>query len=372
MSSALLSTDNELANWRALARRWRLVSRVAEGVALTSHAADFERRFVEAIGDELLMRSVCAGFIADIGCPAEVRALAECAAHDEDPRALGDGAYFLPFAHDGRVDGGVVLRLQSPEVLDVDLMRSLAPHVKSAASRMRFVRTSAELAVARERLMALVVHDLKNPLGVVRLNLHLLREAADVTGEESDTLDDAIAATDQMLAMLLDLLDVGRAESGVLPCKRVVADLAGTVRATAELMRATVEKKAALVLRVPGGAVQALHDPALIQRVLQNLLANASRFVPQHGGIVVDLRAIDDMLELSVSNNGPPMAPDVLHHLFDKYGQLTEGQGYANRGLGLYLCRLVVERHNGTIAAENLPKTGVCFTLRLPRALPRQ
>lgn len=352
------------------AHRWRMASRVAELVAMATDAEDFERRLLLAIGDDLPIRSVTFGFVDDPACPVEVRALVEqCGALNAAAHASTDGAHFLPFCDERRVDGGLVLHLEhaaslAEEVVDRDLLDCLLPHVQNAASRLRFLRTNRELAVARERLTALVVHDLKNPLTVVQTSLHMLRESV-ATGEDAEILGDALASTDQMLAMLLDLLDVSRAETGALPCKRVVGDLAETVRAVSESMRVTIETKP-LTLRVHGPErVEALFDPLLIRRVLQNLLANASRFALSH--VDVELRERDDLLEIAVSNNGPAIPPDVLRHLFDKYGQLTEGQTYANRGLGLYLCRLVVERHEGTIQAVNLPDTGVCFTLRLPR-----
>ncbi len=354
------------------AHRWRMASRVAELVAMANDDADFERRLLLAIGDDLPIRSLSCGFVADPSCPVEVRELVERARSGATQHASTQRAHFIPFSDDRCVDGGLVLHLESPgslaeEVVDSDLFDCLVPHVQNAASRLRFLRANRELAVARERLLALVVHDLKNPLTVVHTSLHMLSESV-AAGENAELLTDAMTATDQMLAMLLDLLDVSRAEAGALPCKRVVADLAATVRATAESMRITIEKRPlALLLRGPA-SVEGFFDPLLIRRVLQNLLANASRFAQSH--VDVEVREHDDLLEIAVSNNGPAIPPDVLQHLFDKYGQLTEGQGYANRGLGLYLCRLVVERHDGTITAQNLPETGVCFTLRLPRSLP--
>jgi signal transduction histidine kinase len=356
------------------AHRWRLASRVAELVSMADDPTDFERRLLAAIGDDLPIRSVSCGFVADASCPIEVRELVEraiAAKVEPAPHEHTDGAHFVPFSDERCVDGGVVLHLEhaaslAAEVVDNDLLDALVPHVRNAASRLRFLRSNAELTIARERLTALVVHDLKNPLTVVQTSLHMLRESV-APGDDSEILADALTSTDQMLRMLLDLLDVSRAEAGALPCKRVVADLAATVRTTAESMRSTIEQKpVTLQLRGPA-RVDALFDPQLIQRVLQNLLANASRYALS--SVDVEITDGSDLIEIAVSNNGPPIPPDVLQHLFDKYGQHTEGQSYANRGLGLYLCRLVVERHQGSIRAVNLPETGVCFTLRLPRPI---
>ncbi len=226
----------------------------------------------------------------------------------------------------------------------------------------------AALDVARRRLTGLLLHDLKNPLGVVRLNLqHLEHELEEDPRELRSAARDALTACAQMQHMLLDMLDVGMAEDGQLPFSPAPGDLGAVVSGTAWGHRPVVEARGArLVVDVPDGLPRVAFDPALVTRVLQNLLGNASRYVGPLGVVEVAARAADAGVVVTVGNDGPRVPPHVQARLFDKFGQVAEGQTTSNRGLGLYLCRLVAERHGGAIAVRDRDGGGVCFDLTLP------
>jgi len=103
-----------------------------------------------------------------------------------------------------------------------------------------------------------------------------------------------------------------------------------------------------------------------MRRVLENLLNNAFRYVSSRGSIDVAIEPEGAWAVLRIANDGPTIKPEVKRHLFDKYGVVHEGQSGQNRGLGLYLCRLVVDGHGGTIAVGDRAGGGVEFQIRLP------
>ncbi|OGQ13634.1 MAG: hypothetical protein A2138_23545 [Deltaproteobacteria bacterium RBG_16_71_12] len=107
-------------------------------------------------------------------------------------------------------------------------------------------------------------------------------------------------------------------------------------------------------------------DPSLVMRVVQNLLGNAARYVGRRGVVEVAVRAVDDACVVTVGNDGPAIPKDQQATLFDQFGQVTDGQTVGNRGLGLYFCRLVAERHRGTITVRDRDGGGVCFDVALP------
>lgn len=226
----------------------------------------------------------------------------------------------------------------------------------------------AALEVARRRLTGLLVHDLKNPLGVVRLNLqHLERELEDDPRELRPAARDALTACEQIQHMLLDMLDVGLAEDDQLPFAPAPGDLGAVVTRTAQGHRPVVESRGArLVVDMAADLPRVAFDPALVVRVLQNLLGNASRYVGPLGAVEVIVRAADARVTVTVGNDGPRIPARVQAHLFDKFGQVSDGQANGNRGLGLYFCRLVAERHGGTMGVRDREGSGVLFDLTLP------
>lgn len=232
-------------------------------------------------------------------------------------------------------------------------------------------RYQMELEVARRRLTGLLVHDLKSPLAAVRLNLLHLREECSGCErlELREAAEEGLQGVAQIQQMVLDLLDVGLAEDGRLPFAPAEHDLGAVVAGAATRARRMVEERGAELHVAVAGSLPPLRcDEGLVVRVLQNLLGNAARYVPRGGRVEVQLYAGADEVTLCVGNDGPRIAPEQHAHLFDKFGQVHEGQQAHNRGLGLYFCRLVAERHGGRIGVRDRESGGVCFELTLPLA----
>ena len=339
------------------ARRWRLVSGVAAGVGAARSLDEVARLLVDAVGGDLPIDLPRLCFDHDV--PA--------AATGGHVQALPNGAFTLPLGPDARRDGLLYIRPQrSLTDDDVTLLSALAPHLANAVARVRFAEAQRAIEMSRARLSQLIVHDLKNPLAAIKANLDYAQRQIE-GGEVRAAIDDSCAAAAQLQAMLLDFLDVARAEDGLLPYAPCLARLGPQLIVVGEGMRAVVQSGgAALVIDVAGPPVEVDYDAGLVVRVVQNLLSNAARFARSFVGL--RLHTEDGCAVVSISNDGAGIRPELRSQLFEKYGQVNADQGSANRGLGLYLCRLVADRHGGSIAAFDRAGGGACFELRLPLA----
>ncbi len=373
----------------AEARRWKLVSEVAGAVATCRGYESLQRSIQGLLQHDL---PIAGSSFVELEGEGRARALEVLAnrrvvAVTVDPDDHGSSPFaplvaaadfthaaVLPVSIIGVLQGIFVIGRRTPfsgeELL---LLAELAPHLANAVANVCSHLKAEELSHAKARLSMLLVHDLKNPLGVVKMNLDGLAEPETSPGDRLEMISDARSATDRVLGMVVDLLDIGLAEEGRLPLTRELVGVEEFVRAVigpyvtrARSAGVTLECHIEADLRVS-------LDPKLLRRVLENLLNNAFRYVARDGRIEVHVDHEGDRASFRVCNDGPPIAPEIHRHLFEKYGVVHKDQGDANRGLGLYLCRLVVDGHGGTIAVQNrVHDLGVCFDIRLPFAIDVQ
>jgi signal transduction histidine kinase len=225
-----------------------------------------------------------------------------------------------------------------------------------------------------ERLMAFVVHDLKNPVNAIDLHAQLLLRDASLSARARDSGERVRAEVKHLLRMILDLLDVAKSDEGKLVVRRAPIDLPALAADVA----------AAFELRARNGAVSIvtaieldppllLADIELVRRVLENLVENAVRHSPEGGTVRIGARRDGDGTVLTVADEGGGVPPELRERIFDPYVQvetadLTLTRG--GRGLGLAFCRLVVEAHGGSIGVDDGAPSGAVFRARLPDAAP--
>jgi signal transduction histidine kinase len=239
-------------------------------------------------------------------------------------------------------------------------------------------RRNAELLRAqrlRQDLAAFIVHDLKNPVNAAALRLKVLMRKPTLTPELRAGLELVHRECDALTRMVLDLLDVSRADDAALAVQRQPIDLVVLVETTIEAMRPRAEERAQrLVAASDAGPLEAAIDPALVGRVLQNLVDNSMKYAPEESAIEIGARAAEPgWIELRVADEGPGIPAGQRERIFDKYAQLErdlEQGGRTSRGLGLAFCRLAVEAHGGAIAVGERRPTGSVFSVRLPRGGP--
>ncbi len=232
--------------------------------------------------------------------------------------------------------------------------------------------SARELREKKRVLAALVVHDLRSPLSGVQGYLQLLREELIEDPAHSPTalsyLDDAVTLVGKALGLVATILDVDELEDGILRAQ------IAPVRIIELIERATAGNRAQFEVR--GLAIEIDVDPDMVvrldrdlfARVLENLIDNSARYSPRNGRCAIAVRRDDQGVEIAIGNNGPPVPATERERIFGRYFQVEarRAAARANRGLGLYFCKLAAEAHGGTIHVEQRGDLGAVFVVRLP------
>ena len=235
-------------------------------------------------------------------------------------------------------------------------------------------RMEHELRIAvktREDVLAVVSHDLRSPLQTVHLAVSMLQGQLPTDHRTRRYLEMIHRASLRMDTLIDDLLDTANIRAGrlVLETKREPLD-AVVIEAVDLQEPLAAEKGISLVRAASVEGIDVTCDRDRILQVFGNLIGNAIKFCRSGDVITIGAEPAGDLVRLSVANTGPAIAPDVLPYLFDPYWSGTEHASQGS-GLGLFICRGIVEGHGGTIWAESLPgETGVRFLFTLPIARP--
>lgn len=237
-----------------------------------------------------------------------------------------------------------------------------------------FDRLEASFEQVR-RFSADASHELKTPLALMRLNAERLRGRLAAGGADEAAVDELVEATGRMQTVIERLLFLARADGGVLPLVAKPVAVEEWVKAFAEDAAALVEDAGA---RFEVGACDAGElrgDAALLRQLLLNLVANAARVSPPDGTVTLAARRTEDGWRLVVADEGPGLPEEQLERVFGRFvryaatagGDRTEG-GVAGHGLGLAICRSIVQLHGGTIRAENRDeRSGLRVVVELPQ-----
>jgi signal transduction histidine kinase len=258
---------------------------------------------------------------------------------------------------------------------DLSLLEELAARLALAVERDRLwegeraARAAAQAAVLqRDEVLAIVAHDLRNPLGRILMSVMLLRKTMPA-GSDARPLDVVQRAIQSMDRLIRDLLDVSRLEAGGLPLDRsavaVDALLADLCEQFGELARS---KRVRLEWSAERGLPPVLADRARLAQATSNLLDNAIRLTPAGGAVSLRAASSRDLVEFAVADTGPGIAAEQLPHLFDRFWQGTrERRGSA--GLGLTIVKGIVEAHGGRVFVESTLGEGATFRFWIPVAV---
>src|SRR6185312_2605892 len=248
-------------------------------------------------------------------------------------------------------------------------LRGFAKVTRDMSDRKR-VEALEEAGQQTRDFLAMLAHELRNPLAPLRNAVSVLRNRA--TGDHMlEASRDMIARQVDHLARLVDdLLDVSRITTGKIGLQRERVDAAAIVSGAVESWRSMIDAKSqALELDFPREAIWINADPTRLSQVVQNLVNNAVKYTPVGGRIEVGLHREGESAVIRVEDNGIGIAPAFLPKVFDLFVQAnsalarTEG----GLGLGLALVRQIVEMHGGSVeAASEGEGRGARFTVRLP------
>ena len=239
--------------------------------------------------------------------------------------------------------------------------RGLLREVESA--RNELAERNAELSL-KKALAQSIVHDLKSPLAGILGNLELL--AVRASPELGTLIERSRAGAERMRKMILDLLDVERIEEGRLVPEVAQVDLVDVARMAVEEHDAQARTRRVEIRLAALGPVWASADPALVRRVLDNLLSNALAHSPAGSRIEVRIQDRPEGAEIAVSDEGPGVPEALREKVFEKYARVGQQGDATNRGLGLTFCRLAIEAHGGTIWVEAGSSGGARFCAVLP------
>ena len=225
---------------------------------------------------------------------------------------------------------------------------------------------------AKNRFLGMAAHDLRNPLASIRGIAEFLREGAvgPLTADQLELIETIHGASTSMLDMVNELLDVATIESGELKLNRGPHDLAELVsKSVAMINREAGKKGTQVVIEQSAGTVIAQIDLAKMKQVVDNLLSNGVKYSPP-GSTITAAVARDEAngtLSFAVRDQGPGIPENERDKLFKDFSRLSSQPtgGEKSTGLGLAICRKIVDAHQGTIVAENLPQGGCEFRVTL-------
>jgi signal transduction histidine kinase len=221
----------------------------------------------------------------------------------------------------------------------------------------------------RDRFLAILGHELRNPLGAILLSIQLL----DRQGETALPRERAVIFRQTRLLTRLvdDLLDVSRVTSGKIALHKRQVDLREIAeRCVQSLSVAASAQRTELVLADGGSGAIVLGDVVRLEQILSNLLTNALKYTPPGGQIRVHVEPNDDMVELRVADTGVGIDAPMLSRIFDLFTQADSSldRSKGGLGIGLTLVRSLVELHGGTVSASSAGRgEGSVFLVRLPR-----
>ena len=224
---------------------------------------------------------------------------------------------------------------------------------------------------AKNRFLGMAAHDLRNPLASIRGLAEFLRDGVvgPLTPDQLDLVKTIHSASQEMLLLVDELLDVSAIEAGELKLAPEATDLAEIVAKQVHLANIEAAKKQTKIVILPHERPPLRRlDPNKIRHVVDNLLSNAVKFSPPGSTINVEVAFLSGSLVFSVQDQGPGVTEGERDKLFKDFGRTSvrPTAGEKSTGLGLAICRKIVDAHHGTITAENLPGRGCIFRVILP------
>jgi signal transduction histidine kinase len=223
-------------------------------------------------------------------------------------------------------------------------------------------------------------HELRTPIttvkGYAQMLQRTMRRGALDEERLARSLDALVGVANRLTGLTSDLLDVGRLRTGQLALRREQADLAALVRSLAERFQTTLDDTHRLVLAAPAApcaACTAAVDVPRVEQVFDNLLDNAVKYSPEGGEVRIDVRPEGSGVAVSVRDSGIGLPPGAAEQIFEPFGRAANAteRNVPGMGLGLYVCRGIVEQHGGWIRAESPGDgQGTTITVWLPSAAP--
>jgi PAS domain S-box-containing protein len=237
----------------------------------------------------------------------------------------------------------------------------MAGRLGVGVASVRLTRETLQAIQAHKTLLAVVSHDLRNPLATIRLSAGLMKR-----GGDDHQAQIILRAADRMMGLIEDLLQAAVIEAGRFKVDVSRQDVVPILREALEAFAPlAADKSIRLELDVPDVVPPVLGDRQRVAQVLANLLGNAIKFVDEGGRVLVRAWGAGNEVRVAVSDNGPGIAQEQLARVFERYEHGKTGGGV---GLGLYIAKGIVEAHRGRIWVESQAGAGTTFYFAIPAA----
>ena len=280
-----------------------------------------------------------------------------------------------PLVHAGETVGSLALHFKEAAAVgaaDRTFTLLLAQAAATALHRARTYdaelakRQHAELvAQAREDVLGVVAHDLRNPLNLIQMTVELLIDEDLPVPRRNEMLDIALRGAKTMNRLIDDLLDSVRMQAGRLSLDVEEVSVGTIMRQAEETFRPLAERRHVhFETTVQDGAIVRA-DPARVSQIVGNLVGNAIKFTPEKGSVKLRATPQDKNVVFQVVDDGPGIPPDNMSHLFDTFWQARKSDR-RGVGLGLAIAKGLVEAHGGKIWVESTVDQGTTFSFSLP------
>jgi signal transduction histidine kinase len=280
----------------------------------------------------------------------------------------------LPLVRGDEVFGAMTLIEVDPNRSFTTDQRALADKFAALASttleNARLYGLAQSANRARDEILGIVSHDLRNPISAIGMCARVLDENAPESASERAALLGTIRESATWANRLIqDLLDVASIERGQLSLQTRAEDPAQIVLQALHMFEVEAEQHGiSLDAELPTNLPLVKADGARVVQVLGNLLRNAIKFTPQGGRITVSARRDDDRLAFSVHDTGPGISEDNQSRVFDRFWHSPDGARARGTGLGLSIAKGIVEAHGGRIRVDSGLGEGSTFAFTLPLA----
>ncbi|MFN7131206.1 MAG: ATP-binding protein, partial [Myxococcales bacterium] len=281
----------------------------------------------------------------------------------------------VPIAHGGALLGALALQARDSGIgfsrADVETAEELGRRVAMVAENGRLFREAQAADRRKDEFLAMLGHELRNPLAPIRTALELMNLKGQDTFRHERTIIDRHVR--HMVGLVDDLLDVSRITRGTLTLRREPVELSAVLRRSLEMTSPVLERRAhRVVLELPDQPLLLHADEARLVQMISNLLHNAAKYSPPGGEVRITARREGAQVVVAVRDAGIGIAPEMLDRVFELFVQEKRSLDRAEGGLGigLSIVRSLAEVHGGSVSAHSDGLgCGSEFTLTLPLLL---
>jgi signal transduction histidine kinase len=229
-----------------------------------------------------------------------------------------------------------------------------------------------QLVESKNKLFHIVSHDLRSPFnGILAFSQTLAEEAETLSREEiQDFSQTVLTSAEQFMHLIDNLLQCTRFELGTLDYQPTTVALDTVAMNVLTLLKGNSAKKKIDIVYQANSAAEVFADSTMLHSIVQNLVGNALKFTPVEGRVTIQTEEQDTMIQVSVIDTGVGVSPEKLAGLFEVMaGRSTDGTaGEKGTGLGLLLCKDLVEKHGGRLWVDSVVGQGTSFHFTLPKA----